>query len=147
MRETFVRFARLASRVTGSAGAFVLAVLVIVAWGASGPLFGFNDTWQLAINTGTTIVTFLMVFLIQSTQNRDSVAMQLKLDELIRAVSGARDELIDLEEDSEAKLKSEQEAFRDMAKRLHRTSRGSIDLAQTLKGALEEDGAGKPSGR
>jgi low affinity Fe/Cu permease len=83
---------------------FLGAVLVIVGWLMSGPLFGFSDTWQLVINTGTTIVTFLMVFLIQNTQNRDSVAMQLKLDELIRAVQGAHDALLDVEELTEHDL-------------------------------------------
>lgn len=94
------RFAVAASRVALAAGhyaAFLVALLVVVVWAFSGPLFGFSDTWQLVINTGTTIVTFLMVFLIQNTQNRDALAMQLKLDELIRAMVDADDSLIDAE--------------------------------------------------
>jgi low affinity Fe/Cu permease len=100
-------FSRLASRVASVAGhpkAFALACLVIAGWAATGPLFRWSDTWQLVINTGTTIVTFLMVFLIQNTQNRDAKAMQLKLDELIRAVEGAHNALLDIEELTEEEL-------------------------------------------
>ena len=85
----FSRFAKSTARAAGHPGVFGLAVLIVVVWLASGPVFGFSDTWQLVINTGTTIVTFLMVFLIQNTQNRDGEAMQLKLDEIIRSLDGA----------------------------------------------------------
>jgi low affinity Fe/Cu permease len=108
----FRKFASLTSRGVGSPWAFVGAVLIIVAWGITGPIFHFSDTWQLVINTGTTIITFLMVFLIQNTQNRDAVAIHLKLDELIRALKGARNQLVDLEELSDEQLEALQQEFR-----------------------------------
>ena len=94
-RPSFTGFANAASRTAGRPYAFALAVIVIVVWAITGPLFGFSDTWQLVINTGTTIITFLMVFLIQNTQNRDSEAVQIKLDEIIRALEGAHNALLD----------------------------------------------------
>lgn len=100
-------FERLASRVSAAAGrplAFALALSIILVWGVSGPLFGWSDTWQLVINTGTTIVTFLMVFLIQNAQNRDAAAIQAKLDEVIRAIEGARNEFIGIEYLTEVEL-------------------------------------------
>lgn len=100
----FSRFAKWAAGATGHPRTFVIAALIIVVWASLGAVFHFSDTWQLVINTGTTIVTFLMVFLIQNTQNRDSEAMQLKLDELIRAVKGAHNTFLDLEELSQQDL-------------------------------------------
>jgi low affinity Fe/Cu permease len=103
-RSQFTRFAKGTARATGRPSAFILAVGVILAWLLTGPLFHFSDTWQLVINTGTTVVTFLMVFLIQATQNRDAEAVQVKLDELLRATAGAHNALLDLEQLEEREL-------------------------------------------
>ncbi len=112
MNELFRKFAQTTSQTVGSSWAFILAVLIIVVWGATGRLFHYSDTWQLVINTGTTIITFLMVFLIQNTQNRDAKAIHLKLDELLRGVEGARTHLVDLEAFSDEELDRLQEQFK-----------------------------------
>ena len=111
MQEFFRKFAHSVSGAVGSVWSFFLAFGVVLVWAVTGPVFGFSDTWQLVINTGTTIVTFLMVFLIQNTQNRDAKAIHLKLDELIRAIQGARNQLVDLEELSDEELEQLQQEF------------------------------------
>jgi low affinity Fe/Cu permease len=117
MKDWFHAFANRMSQWAGSPVAFFCAVAIIVGWGLAGPAFGFSDTWQLVINTGTTIITFLIVFLIQNTQNRDARAMHLKLDELIKAVKGARTQLVDLEEMSDEELAKLQEEFKSLRAR------------------------------
>ena len=127
------RFSSIARRIAALAGrpvVFVVAVLAIVAWALSGPLFGFSDTWQLMVNTTTTIVTFLMVFLIQNTQNRDTSAIQLKLDELIRATQGAHNALLDLEEIEDEQL----ERYRRSYEKLAAAAREKLE-----KGELDTD--------
>ena len=115
MREVFRKFAQRASQMVGSSWAFILVVLLIIVWALTGPWFHYSDTWQLLINTASSIVTFLMVFLIQNTQNRDAKAIHLKLDELLRGVAGARTGMVNLQHLSEAELETLQEEFR----RLH----------------------------
>jgi low affinity Fe/Cu permease len=111
MNELFRKFAHTISNVVGSPWTFILALAIIGIWALTGPLFGFSDTWQLFINTGTTIITFLMVFLIQNTQNRDAKAIHLKLDELIRTTEKARNKLVDLEDMSDEELNALHEEF------------------------------------
>src|SRR5438094_10135896 len=111
----FARFARWVERQVGRSSTFVLAITVVLVWAVSGPIFGWSDTWQLVINTGTTIVTFLMVFVIQNTQSRDTQAMQLKLDELIRVNAMARNSLINLEEMSDTDVERMKAAFAALA--------------------------------
>src|SRR5688500_10091386 len=112
----FSRIAKWTARATGNPAAFGIALLTIMAWAVTGPLFGFSDTWQLIINTGTTIATFLMVFLIQNTQNRDTAALQLKLDELIRVTKGAHLALLDLEELTENELENARDQYEELAR-------------------------------
>ena len=122
----FTRFAKATARATGRPFAFVAAGAIIVIWVVTGPLFHFSDTWQLVINTGTTIVTFLMVFLIQNTQNRDSEAVQIKLDELIRAHEGAHNALLDLEELEEHELDRIHLTYSTLAKQARAELRNGI---------------------
>lgn len=115
MNEIFRKFANAVSNIVGTSWVFIIAVTVVVVWALTGPMFRYSDTWQLVINTGTTIITFLMVFLIQNTQNRDAKAIHLKLDELIRGVKGARTGLVNLEELSDEELEKLHKEF----ERLH----------------------------
>jgi low affinity Fe/Cu permease len=116
MQDSFRRFSRTIADRLGSNWAFLIALIVVVAWGGTGPLFGFSDTWQLVINTGTTIVTFLMVFLIQNTQNRDAMAMQVKLDELLRAITEARTSLVDLENRTDEELQRAKQELTEISR-------------------------------
>jgi low affinity Fe/Cu permease len=137
----FSRFAKWTSHVTGSPHAFGTAITVVLLWAISGPLFHFSDTWQLIINTGTTIATFLMVFLIQNTQNRDSQAIQVKLDELIRCMSGAHVALLDLEEledDDLAHIRKEYEALAERARREIRKGRSDTGTPRFTPGRKKQ---------
>jgi low affinity Fe/Cu permease len=130
--DFFRRFAHKTSTGVGSPWAFTVACATIVVWAVTGPVFHFSDTWQLVINTGTTIVTFLMVFLIQNTQNRDALAIHLKLDELIRALKGARNQLVDIEELSDEELDKLRREFR-------RLGAGHLDTHPHMRDEEEED--------
>jgi low affinity Fe/Cu permease len=127
MIDHFARFSRLVARWLAHPAAFVCALLSVLAWALCGPVFGYSEAWQLVINTGTTIATFLMVFLLQNTQNRDSKAMQVKLDELIRALKGARNELIDLENFTEEEL----ERYTAEFGKIHRHYAAELDERRT----------------
>ncbi|MEO7795995.1 MAG: low affinity iron permease family protein [Thermoanaerobaculia bacterium] len=133
----FSNLAKRTARASGRPAAFMLAAGVILAWIATGPLFGYSDTWQLVINTSTTIVTFLMVFLIQNTQNRDSEAVQIKLDELIRVVEGAHNALLDLEELEERDLDRIRKGYSDLAKAARERLREGI--ADTGRGEVNSE--------
>ena len=137
----FTRFANHASRAAGHPAAFMIAVLVVVVWALSGPLFKFSDTWQLVINTGTTIITFLMVFLIQNTQNRDSAAIHIKLDELIRSHKQAHNSLLDLEQGDEEILGKLRERYGKLAVEARR---GGGDESTD---AAADDDPGRPTAR
>ena len=132
--SVFTRFAKWASRAVGRPAAFAIALAALVLWGVSGPLFGFSDTWQLIINTGTTIVTFLMVFLIQNTQNRDAEAMHVKLDELIRSNKAAHNALLDLEDLEEEEL----DRIRADYERACRAGTGRAETTQAGTGQKRE---------
>ncbi len=119
MNEIFHRISHRVGEGTGTPLAFIVAVLIIVIWAFTGPMFGFSDTWQLVINTGTTIVTFLMVFLIQNMQNRDSKALHLKMDEVIRSIKAARNDFIDLEDTTEEELSKLSNEFKDLRRNGH----------------------------
>ena len=118
LRERFRYYANRVADGVGSPGVFGVAIVIVLAWAVTGPLFHYSDTWQLVINTGTSVVTFLMVFLIQNTQNRDAAAMQLKLNELIRAVSTARNTLVDLENCTDEEIAAMREEFADIRARI-----------------------------
>ena len=132
-QDAFRVFARHASVILGSAWAFCAAILIIVIWALTGPTFHFSDTWQLIINTGTTIVTFLMVFLIQNTQNRDAKAVHLKLDELIRALKGARNKLVDLEELSDDELNNLEQQFTRIRKKAETAEKKVTELESAVR--------------
>ncbi|QYM78093.1 low affinity iron permease family protein [Horticoccus luteus] len=131
----FGRFARWTARASGRPAAFLVAVFVIAAWAVTGPIFHYSDTWQLVINTGTTIVTFLMVFLIQHTQNRDGQAIQMKLDELIRAVKGAKNTLLNLEECSEEEVEELRQRYAKLAEQARRGKIGQPPPAKASRPA------------
>ena len=123
-RTWFTRFTKTTAHAVGRPIAFIVAAAAIAVWAITGPLFAFSDTWQLVINTATTIITFLMVFLIQSTQNRDAEAMQVKLDEIIRAIGNAKNEVLDLEELEEDDLDRIRAAYEELARKARGEGRG-----------------------
>lgn len=125
LRELFRRFAHKTAEMVGSPSAFLTAIVLIVVWGLAGPLFHFSDTWQLVINTTTTIITFLIVFLIQNTQNRDSRAIHLKLDELLKGVKGARTSLVDLEDLTDAELERLHREFQKLRAKANHSGKAS----------------------
>jgi len=131
----FDRIAKRVARLMGHPAIFAVACLVIVVWGALGPVLGYSDSWQLVINTSTTIVTFLMVFLIQNTQNRDSEALHLKIDELLRALDAADTRLVDLEERSEQELEQLRKRYKDLAS--HPVLEGQIDAHDSSESASD----------
>ena len=137
--RAFTQFASSVSKVTGRPATFIACCAFVVAWALTGPVFGFSDTWQLVINTSTTIVTFLMVFLIQNTQNRESQALQVKLDELIRAVSGARNSLIDLDQLSDEELTRVQGHYAALAKKSKNELRELKDDTVTVENVAKRE--------
>ncbi len=144
----FSRFANISARTTGKPMTFMLALAIVVAWAVTGPIFHYSDTWQLVINTGTTIVTFLMVFLIQNTQNRDGYALQVKLDEVIRALEGAHNALLDLEELDEQTLERIRKRYRNLAEKAREQIRsGGFDSGRDeVEADTETANDGGPDG-
>ena len=132
LSEMLERFSLKATQATGTSAAFIIAMSVIVIWALTGPLFNFSDTWQLVINTGTTIVTFLMVFLIQRTQNKDALAIHLKLNEIVAALEGASNRLIDVEDLTEAEIRTLHKYYQELARM------AKNDLAVTQSHSIEE---------
>jgi low affinity Fe/Cu permease len=144
--NSFNRFAKWTARTGGHPGTFGLALAIIVIWAMTGPIFHFSDTWQLVINTGTTVVTFLMVFLILNTQNRDAIAMQIKLDELIRALKGAHNELVDLEDLTEEQLEQMKAHYTHLAEQA-RSKLGSRAGRSGKETGQAETGKSRGSGK
>ena len=141
MNEAFRRFSNKTSEIVGSSWSFIVAVVVILVWFFTGPLFEYSDTWQLIINTGTTIVTFLMVFLIQNMQNRDAKAIHLKLDELLRAVEGARTGMVDLENFTEKELQQLKDQFQRLREKQYEAEDNILDqIEEELEERQEERG-------
>lgn len=139
MNELFRKFANRTSAAVGSSWAFMLAITIVIIWAATGPMFNYSDTWQLVINTGTTIITFLMVFLIQNTQNRDAKAIHLKLDELIKATTGAHNSMIDLDSLSDEQLKELEEAYKNICAAEAETDKSEDAAAiRAIKNELKE---------
>ncbi len=141
MKETFRKASAKVAYAMGTAGAFIIACLIVIVWGLTGPIFNYSDTWQLYINTGTTVATFLMVFLIQNTQNRDSKAQQLKLDELIHSSKGARNTFVELENLSDEDLAVLDQEFRTLHDKLHGAAavkklHSTIEAEQERRSAL-----------
>jgi low affinity Fe/Cu permease len=139
LNHAFRVFAKWAAWATGHPLAFVTAVAIVAVWAITGPMFGYSDTWQLVINTGTTIITFLMVFLIQNTQNRDTAALHIKIDELIRAIEGAHNALLDLEEMEDADIdtmRKDYERLASEAREALRSGKGDTDVCEVLPQSL-----------
>ena len=143
MSEWFTRFAHRASVIAGHYLTFLAALLLIVGWAVSGPFFGFSETWQLIINTGTTIITFLMVFLIQNTQNRDAMAMHIKLDEIIRAIEGADNAMIRAEEGTSEELESLKRAYEALCDE-HEKLKASFGTAAVNGAERHQEASGAP---
>lgn len=146
----FNSFAKWIARMTGHPVVFVAAIAVIVVWAITGPMFGFNDSWQLVINTGTTIITFLMVFLIQNTQNRDTAAIHIKLDELIRSTKGAHNALLDLEEMEEHDLERLRKDYEDLAATARldlKEGKSDTQVRETKQQRIEEQERKRKNGR